>query len=195
MAKARPRSEPAAVVAEPPAAGSGAVDPARSRAVGGLLDLHGDRAAQLGVVGHGASATASASRASLASLSAGSVRRRQASRADFRLRETIKRMTRPMRSTRTTMTAMRPQGVLEDVVVTGAVVVVVVGGVVVVVGTSWWSSRSWWWWSTRSWWWRTVVVVVSGTVVVVVDQDRTVGPRSGRHRGGRGRVAGQAQWR
>ena len=42
---------------------------------------------------------------SLASLTAGNVRRRQASRADFRFLDTINRMTRPIRITRTTMTA------------------------------------------------------------------------------------------
>src|SRR5664280_192554 len=148
MAKARPRRAPAAVVAEPPADGSGAVDPARSRAAEARSTWTATAPRS-----SGSSATAdgdsSASRASRASVNAGTVRRRQAPSAAFRLRDTRRRITPMMASTRTTTRAMSPQGVVDEVVVVGAVVVVVVVGwvVVVVVGA--------------------VVVVVVGTVVVV----------------------------
>ena len=86
MAKASPRSAPAAVVAEPPAAGSGAVDAGAARARSppappGRPPRPAARRRRTTAEGD-----SSASRASRASLRAGSARRRQASMADFRFR-------------------------------------------------------------------------------------------------------------
>ena len=119
-----PAGTPAASVAKPPACGVGRCRADPLEGDGGLLHLDGHRTAQRRGRRTWRCRSRTASRASCASLRAGTTARCHSASTPFFRRERMRRATTTMATTSTTMRTIRPHGVLDDVDVVVAVVVV-----------------------------------------------------------------------